>query len=162
MEIKTLPIENATTENSKEYGKLITLDGSNADYEDSTFSFTRDLFVQEFSDTVTFSMTMTFSGNKITPLLEYHENTVEVLIPTDNDIVLIMALGKNKPEPATFKALKISCGDAFSFAPNIWHYAPLVVNDKSAKTFVVFNQSTPDKDKVCVDLLEEYGYVLGV
>ena len=140
-----IKIENITKDNSKEFGTLVTDKFSEASYKDDSYSYFSKLSVNHFTEDVSFSIVQSYKeANGIVPTLEYHEKTVEVLIPT-GDIILVLAKGDKEPDIKTAKALLLKKGDAFIIDPYIWHYAPLTT-DKVVNTFVIFNCNTSDSD----------------
>lgn len=140
-----IKIEDITKENSKEFGTLVTDKFSQPSYKDDSYSYFSKLAVNNFTEDVSFSIVQSYKeANGIVPTLEYHEKTVEVLIPTD-DVILVLAKGDKEPDIKTAKALLLKKGDAFIINPYIWHYAPLTT-DKIVNTFVIFNCNTSDSD----------------
>lgn len=163
MSVKKLPVVDMTKVNSKKFGTLITSQGVKPAYKGNDFSFIKNIVVNRFKGDVSFSIVdVTKGANNITPVLEHHRQTKEVLIPTQSDIVLILALGNSKmPDLKTAKALRLKQGDAFMIDEQVWHYAPLTSKD-SSKVFVVFTSTTPDKDMYAVTLCDAFGMKLGI
>lgn len=156
MSIKTVALKKYTADQLKPYGRLISLDGKSPAFKSDAFSFIRDLGIVAFSESVSFCMVESRpAAQGLTPVLEIHEKTEEVLIPTTEPVVLVLALGSGKPDLNTLVAFTLQPGTAFAVAKGIWHYAP--ISEKPAKTFIIFNQSTPDKDLIQVDLQKEFG-----
>lgn len=163
MNIKKIPIENADNKNTREFGTLISSNYHPAKSKGSDFAFFMNIAENKFTGSVSFSIVDSYrTAGNITKSLEYHLKTKEALIPTQSDIVLILAKPKlEKPDISTAKAFRIKQGDAFILHEGVWHYAPLT-EEESAKTFVVFTSTTPYEDVVLVDLEKEFGAVLGV
>lgn len=150
-----LCIKEMNSENSREFGFFIENNNNNLLYKDNSFSYFSNLFINKFTEAVGFSIVQSYKeSDGIVPLLEYHSNTVEVLIPTE-DVVLVLANSlennKNKPDIFSAKALLLRKGCAFVIDYNIWHYAP-ITNEDSVNTFVIFNHNTSDIDTTKVKL----------
>lgn len=156
-----LKVKPMTAENSARFGVLASLEGTSPAFSDKSFNFTKHLAVIEpFSENVSLSMVEAFKeANGITPILENHSRTKEIIIPTGGDVVLILAEGKGKPDIQNAQALRLSCGQAFAIHANVWHFAPLSQNS-TVNVFIIFNETTPEKDTVQVDLAKEFNIVL--
>lgn len=144
------------------YGTLVDAGKLKPNYSDASFSFTKNIATAHFSEDVGFSIVKSFPDNRVTPLLEYHRNTKEVLIPTNGSVILVLALGEGSPDANTVLAFELECGKAFIVDANVWHYAPISVEKKEIDTFVIFNKNTSELDVVKVDLLDAFGYVIEV
>lgn len=162
MEVKKLEVLDMKG-NSEIFGTWISSNEVEPVYKGSDFSFIKNIAENKFAGLVSFSVVdVTKGANNITPVLEHHRKTKEVLIPTQSEIVLILAKGDDvKPDLNTAKALLLRQGDAFMIDEGVWHYAPLT-QEESSKVFVVFTSTTPDEDMYAVDLQENFGMVLGI
>ncbi|OQX29187.1 MAG: hypothetical protein B0D92_05050 [Spirochaeta sp. LUC14_002_19_P3] len=163
MNIQKIPVEIADNKNTKDFGTLISSNYHPAKYKGNDFRLFLNIAENKFAGNVSFSIVDSYrSAGNITASLEYHLKTKEALIPTQSDIVLILAKPKlETPDIATARAFRIKQGDAFIIHEGVWHYAPLTEKE-SAKTFVVFTSTTPYDDVVLVDLEKEFGRVLGI
>lgn len=161
MDGKKISVEMITKENSVSYGVLVTTEGIDPDYKDNGFSFTKHLAITNFSEKVSFSLVESYPENNIISILEYHNNTPEVLVPINNDIILVLATGQELPDENSIKAFKLLYGQAFIINSHVWHYAP-IVSDIATKTFVIFNENTPDNDVIQVNLNKALGYIIEV
>ena len=161
MNTKKFTIKDITKENSKAYGTLVELKGTTPAYKGEDFSFTKHLATTHFSEKVSFSMVESYPNNRLTGTLEYHNNTPEALVPVGEDVIITLALGENTPDPTTINAFRLKMGQAFIIDPKVWHYAPLT-ETKTTHIFVIFNESTPEKDVVQVDVEKELGFKIEI
>lgn len=130
-------------------------------YQGSDFSFFKNLATNRFEDTVGFSMVESYKNNNTITCLEYHRKTKEVIIPVQNDVILILSNGTDTPDIDNAQALLLKQGDGFIIDEGVWHYAPLTMHE-SSKIFIIFVAHTPDNDVYKVDLYDTFNCVLGI
>lgn len=89
----------------------------------------KPVFHQDFSETV----------------FEQHSNTPEVLVPLDEDVVLLLgrkdAFATGNMSGDAFSAFLVPRGAVVSIRPGIWHHAPMVLN-RSSRVIVLFSENT--------------------
>ncbi len=159
MEISTLKCTAVSSENFSEYGQLISSIEKTSNFSSGEFNFWNRLGEMHLTEKASICIVESFgAGGLKSKFLERHQRGSETLIPT-GDIIIVVALPGNeentKPNLETVKAYKIKKGDAVILAQNVWHYAPLT-EEKSVKTFVVFNTNTPEEDNLKIDLEETF------
>ena len=84
--------------------------------------------------------------------LERHFNTVEVVIPLDDVMVLPVAIGrepfdyKSQPRPEDVCGFYLRPGQMITFAPGAWHFGGFPVNKPEASFLVLTRRGTADED----------------
>lgn len=89
-------------------------------------------------------------------LLEKHQFSTQVFLPMSSDakFLVIVCLGKDKPDLSTLKAFEASNSQGISYYPGVWHYpitavgrqvdfACLVHEDDTANDCEIFNLDPP-------------------
>lgn len=82
-------------------------------------------------------------------IFEQHRNTPEVLIPVDEDVILLLgkeAAFKNEiPSKEDFEAFLVPRGTVVSINPGVWHHSPMAMN-KFSRVIVLFKENTSQND----------------
>ncbi len=133
----------------QEYGSYLDTDQAKPAYESEAFNFWNKLALLSFKS-ASFGLVESYPQSSLeSSTFEQHGNTPEVLIPTGGDIILVIALPKKEKKTEidieSVKAFLLPEGKAVVLKPYVWHFAPLV-KDRPVKTFVVFEEDTPDND----------------
>lgn len=149
MKERLLTVSDITMKDFQEYGFYLDAEMTQPAHESERFNFWNKLAVLPLKS-ASFCIVESYpQGAMESSTFEQHGDTHEVLIPTDGEIVLVIAL-PDKDDNAridmdTVKAFRLAAGKAVVLKPFVWHYAPLV-KDRPVKTFVVFEEDTPDDD----------------
>jgi len=160
MKDTVLACVDASVATFKPYGQFVSTANRTADATCQEFSFWNALGVMEASGPVSVCIVRAnLQPAMRETAMERHLKTTETLIPT-GDVVLVAALtdpnNKDLPDPATAQAFRVKKGDAVVFGPGVWHHAPLALTE-TCNVFVVFDQSTPEKDFYLVELEKTFG-----
>jgi len=154
-----LKLLDASDERFNEYGQFISTTTRSADASDTELSFWNKLAVMDHSGLTSVSIVQTYGKNGLEEhTLEQHTTTSEVLIPTDDIIVVAALSDKSKADMPDFesaKAFKVPKGSAIRFKKGVWHHAPLTTKELT-KTFVLFYENTPSEDFLAYDLDKEF------
>lgn len=155
-----LPCLKASDKEFSEYGQFISTTVRDSDASDNELSFWNKLAVMDHKGVTSVSIVQTYGKNGLEEhTLEQHKTTSEVLIPTD-DIIVVAALSQkeapNVPNLESAKAFFVPKGSAVRFKKGVWHHAPLTKKDVT-KTFVLFYENTPNEDFLAYDLDKEFG-----
>lgn len=160
MSEKKLEITTITHENSKKYGMLIDTVNNKPCFDTSNFSFFKNLVTNNFETEIGIGVVyLKENSNNMIEVLEYHKNTNEIIIPTE-DIILILSLPKEVPILSDTRAFFLETGKAFMIHKGVWHYAPISLERKRCSVFVLFSVDTPDNDVYKVNLQDTLGYNL--
>jgi len=149
MKERMLTVSDITVEDFQGYGLYLDTETAQPAHESEQFNFWNKLAVLPLKS-ASFCIVESYpQGAMESSTFEQHGDTPEVLIPTDGEIVLVIAL-PDKDDNAridmdSVKAFRLPAGKAVVLKPFVWHYAPLV-KDRPVKTFVVFEEQTPDND----------------
>lgn len=88
-------------------------------------------------------------------VFEQHNKTPEVLIPMDEDVILLLAKEdafKNEiPSNDDFEAFLVPRGTVVTLKPGVWHHAPMVL-EKESRVLVLFKENTSFEDIIVKDL----------
>jgi len=141
------------------YGQYISADSRPADAAVEELSFWNRLAVMEYPGKTSVSIVQTYGRNGLTEYtLEQHSRSEETIIPTD-DIYVVVGLSEasdaQRPDLSTVKAFFVPKGSAITFAKGVWHHAPLTELEQT-RSFVIFQETTPDEDLLVLDLPAEY------
>jgi ureidoglycolate hydrolase len=147
--------EQASDVSFTPYGQYITSLERAPDASGEELSFWNRLAVMDHEGHTSISIVQTYGKNGLEEhTLERHATTSEVLIPTD-DIIVVAALSQkddaDKPDLNTVKAFSVPKGSAVRFKKGVWHHAPLTQVEQT-QTFVLFYENTPDEDFLAYDL----------
>jgi ureidoglycolate hydrolase len=147
--------EQASDASFTPYGQFITTQERAADASGEELSFWNHLAVMDHAGLTSVSIVQTYGKNGLEEhTLERHATTSEVLIPTD-DIIVVAALSQkddaDKPDLKTVKAFYVPKGNAVRFKKGVWHHAPLT-QVAQTQTFVLFYENTPDEDFLAYEL----------
>ncbi|MFA5513882.1 MAG: ureidoglycolate lyase [Sphaerochaetaceae bacterium] len=150
---------DASDETFLKYGQFISTSDRGADAANDELSFWNKLALMDHSGLTSVSIVQTYGKNGLEEhTLEQHTTTSEVLIPTD-DIIVVAALSQkekpNVPDLESAKAFKVPKGSAIRFKKGVFHHAPLT-KEAVTKTFVLFYENTPEEDFLAYDLDKEF------
>ncbi|MDD3790961.1 MAG: ureidoglycolate lyase [Sphaerochaetaceae bacterium] len=142
-----------------EYGQFITTATRAADAAGEELSFWNKLAVMDHNGATSISIVQTYGHHGLEEhTLEQHSNTSEVLIPT-NDIIIVVALSEkerhDRPDLESVKAFRVPKGSAVRLKKGVWHHAPLTT-EAVTNTFVLFYENTPEEDFLAYELEEEF------
>jgi len=152
--IKLVP-KNCSSSEFEPYGIYISVDQKQPDYACPEFSFWNKLGIIESQKKCSVCIVESYPSNlSVATIFESHARTGETLIPVEDDILIVVGLSKsnskNEMDFNSIMAFFIKKGTAVILKPGTWHYAPIVINTK-VRTFVVFDNETPDTDVVKID-----------
>ena len=153
----TVSVSDPALPEFSEYGTLVTNEGKTPDTDNPAFRFWDQLGkIEEHANSIGIVQAFPQSP-RICPLLEKHNETSETLIPIEDEIVVVCALSRkdspDRPDLSTVKAVRVRRGEALVLRPGVWHYAPMVTEQK-VNTFVIFKAETPDHDLIKEEGLE--------
>ena len=157
IEIHQVP---ATDASFAPYGQCISSALRKPDSSGEELAFWNKLAVMDHEGHTSVSIVRTYGRNRLEEhTLERHERTSEVLIPTE-DIIVVAALSNaadpKMPDLDTVKAFSVPKGSAVRFKKGVWHHAPLT-QAEVANTFVLFYENTPDEDFLAYELDAQFG-----
>lgn len=89
--------------------------------------------------------------------IERHKNTTETIIPTSGRIYVVVATGTDRNDAEAFM---IPAGEAVTLNEGVWHSVPLVT-EHDTKSFIIFNEGTPESDFELA-MLTEKGFLYQV
>ena len=89
--------------------------------------------------------------------LERHNKTVELIMPVENDIILVLAKG-DADKVEDFSAFYVPVGSAAAINEGIWHQAPMCLpNNKVSSAFILYSEGTGARDKEQI-VLKDRGF----
>lgn len=154
MEIN-LKIRRITNENFCEYGEIIDISGEDPTFTCSRFEWYDRLGAWNLGKASFGMVCPVYTGDFSQPVLERHKGTNEIVIPLDEDVVVVVgkpdALEKSEPDKEDFGAFYVARGQAVVFSEGIWHEAPMTFAEK-AKVIVVYRDGTGEEDKQLVNM----------
>jgi ureidoglycolate hydrolase len=160
MEERRIACLKADSREFKPYGQHIGSLVRDPDADNGELKFWNRLAVMDHEGHTSVSIVQTYGKNGLEEhTLERHANTSEVLVPTE-DIIVVAALSSPedplKPDLDSVKAFFVEKGSAVRFKKGVFHHAPLT-KAAVANTFVLFYEHTPDEDMLAYELDEKYG-----
>ncbi|MFP4329193.1 MAG: ureidoglycolate lyase [Spirochaetaceae bacterium] len=145
----TLKVEELSQEAFAPYGAFVRTGQQDPAFESEDFNFWNKLAILDLNS-VSVGLVRSFpKGQMVSTTFEQHARSTETLIPADGEVVLVLAEPESKDTRQinldTVKAFRLQAGDSVVLHRNTWHFAPLV-KDKPVKTWVIFEEDTPDND----------------
>ncbi|MDR3305514.1 MAG: ureidoglycolate lyase [Clostridiales Family XIII bacterium] len=132
----------------REYGQLI----HDLSDEKLTTDFSHVKYwkkITEFSlpSVVSTSYLIGRKRNFVVTEMERHFNTNEVIIPLDNDAILVVAKPDAKTEsPVDVTAFYLRRSQGVVLHQNIWHVVPFPINADESAYFILFAKGTEEND----------------
>lgn len=160
METRTLTVEEITDETIAGYGRYVRTSQQEAAAKLEEFSFWNKLALVKHAVSSIGLVEVYAQDEMVSTTFEQHANTTETLIPANGDVVLVLgkpdAADTKKIDFDTIRAFRLRSGDAVVLDRATWHFAPLVKSG-SVKTWVIFEEDTPDNDLFMRHVDEEEG-----
>lgn len=152
----SLKIQRATPENFAGFGRIVLPYSRPADFSCAEFDWWGNLAELSLGETAEVGIVEGKNlGSYEQKILEQHQNSVEVMIPTENDIFLVLAkpdaFSKETVDPSDFAAFYAPLGAMIVLDPGVWHQGPMTLADR-ARAFVIFRGKTGSDDKVELDM----------
>ena len=170
-----LAIQQADGHNFAGYGSVVpypSFDRTEPAYEPTStgdgFSWYGRLLRERFDDDLSFGMVVSEASRSFEQrVFERHQRTVELLVPLDGDVVLILGQTGAIARPFYaehrdgtidpllehgFGAFRVAAGQAVVLGRGIWHSAPLAV--QRTRTLTCYREGTERDDVDAVDLAE--------
>lgn len=133
-----ITLKKITKENFFYYGKYYDESERIPNYSDSSFDWWNAVGIIDIQGRTSLGVVKSnFNSEFSEQVFEQHNNTPEVLIPIDDDVILL--LGKEQvfcneiPSKGDFEAFQVPRGKAVSINPGVWHHAPMTLKN-SVKT----------------------------
>lgn len=147
------------------YGQYIATVLRDPDSRGEELSFWNKIATMDHEGRTSVSIVQTYGKNGLEEhTLERHAKTSEVLIPTE-DIIVVAALSKADnpkiPDLNSVKAFSVPKGSAIRLKKGVWHHAPLT-KAEVVNTFVLFYENTPIEDYLAYELDTEFGLFYAV
>lgn len=145
----TLKVQEPTDEAFAPFGQYVRTDQQEPAFEGDLFNFWNKLSILDLNS-ISVGLVHSFPQKEmVNTSFEQHAQTTETLIPADGEIILVLAepdsSDTKKINLDSVRAFRLKAGDAVVLHKNTWHFAPLV-KDASVKTWVIFEEDTPDND----------------
>jgi|UPI0004021EF4 ureidoglycolate hydrolase len=163
--IYEIALKKINIENFCDYGTYIDESGIAPTYSDSAFDWWNAVGILEIEGNTSIGIVRPhFNPEFSEQLFEQHNLTPEVLVPIDDDAIVLVgkktAFDNGMPAKEDFEAFLVPKGMAVSLNPGIWHHAPMTLSG-SVKTLVLFKENTSFEDTIVKDLKEQ-GLVIKV
>lgn len=154
--IYEVALKNITRENIREFGDYFDVAGVEPTYSDAIFDWWNEVGFADLGGRASFGIVQPrFNPEFSETIFEQHSNTPEVLIPIDEDIIVLVAkkdaFSDGIPRLGDFDAFLVPKGTAVSLKPGVWHHAPMVMG-VSSRVFVIFKEKTSFEDCLTKDL----------
>ncbi len=160
METKTLTVQEISEANVAGYGRYIRTGQQDAAATLEAFSFWNKLAILDHASTSIGLVQVHKQDEAISTIFEQHTKTTEMLLPTTDDIVLVLAkpdeADQKKIDLETVVALRLPAGDAIVLDKATWHFAPHALRG-TVNVWVIFQEDTPDNDMFVRNVADENG-----
>lgn len=143
------------------FGRVVSRAGHTPAFASTEFDFYHALVTADFGGNVALSMVDSRDTSKVADTFERHFKTPELMVPMDNDIVIVVGEKSKKGLPGIghYEAFVVPQGSAVLIDAGVWHFAPFPVRD-SSRILIGFREGTPDSDVEILKTSEELGLVL--
>ena len=175
MRVIQLTVQQTNAHNFAGYGSVVPyplLDRTEAAYKPTFsgtgFSWYGRLLRERFEGDLSFGMVVPEASQSFEQhIFERHQKTVELLVPLDGDVVLILGQTGAIAQPLypehrdgtidplleqRFGAFRVAAGQAVILGRGIWHYAPLAA--QRTRVLTCYREGTERDDVEAVDLAE--------
>lgn len=154
--IYEIPVKEITRENITAYGQYFDTKGITPDFSDASFDWWNEIGLADINGRASFGIVNPkFNAEFSERVFEQHNSTPEVLIPIDEDVIVLVgkkdAFIKDAPKPEDFEAFLVPKGSAVCLNAGVWHHAPMV-KGVSSRVFVIFKEKTSFNDCLMKDL----------
>jgi ureidoglycolate hydrolase len=139
--MKTIKIEPLSLEAYKTYGTYAHMINPNDErIGDGQVEFYRDQLQLDVSpqSLLSYSCCRVEKRPLVLDGLEYHKNCYEVVLPLDNDILLLVAPAtpESKPPLDRVRGFFVPKGTAITVKAGVWHGCPFSANDNVANVLI--------------------------
>jgi ureidoglycolate hydrolase len=151
-----IALKNITRENFSEFGQYLDESGSIPTFSGPAFDWWNAVGILDMKGKISLGVVKpNFMPDFSEQVFEQHNNTQEVLIPIDDDVILLLgttnAFQDEIPSEDAFEAFRVPKGTVVSLNPGVWHHAPMTLKG-SVRTLVLFRENTSFEDIVIQDL----------
>jgi len=151
-----LKLQKANEANFAEYGMYIGGPNRAADHSENAFDWWNGLAKLDFGATASLGIVRAkYTGNFSQNIFEQHAHSIEVLIPLDNDIVIVVgkpcALNGDTCNHEDFAAFLVPKHSIVVLNKGVWHRAPMTFSD-TANVLVLFKDNTSANDTKLIEL----------
>jgi len=139
--MRTVKIETLSLEAYKTYGNYANMiNPSDEKIGDGQIEFFRDqiqLYVAPNS-MLSYSCCRVEKRSLVLDAMEYHADCYEMVLPLDNDILLLVAAAGSEKIPPLNKVrgFYVPKGTAISIKPGVWHGCPFSANENVANILI--------------------------
>ena len=139
--MKTIKIETLSLEAYKTYGTYANmLNPRDEKIGEGQVEFYRDQLQLDVSpqNLLSYSCCRVEKRPLVLDGLEYHKNCYEVILPLDNDILLLVAPATPESKPPLDKicGFFVPKGTVITVKPGVWHGCPFSANEKVANILI--------------------------
>jgi ureidoglycolate hydrolase len=151
-----IQLKKITKSNFEHYGSYFDENGTDPTYSDKYFDWWNAVGIIQIEGRSSLGIVRPKSNPFFSEqVFEQHNNTPEVLIPLDEDVIILLgkasAFDTAVPSKDSFEAFLVPKGTAVSLNPGVWHHAPMVMSQYS-RVMVLFKENTSFEDSIVKDL----------
>jgi ureidoglycolate hydrolase len=139
-------------DNYKPFGQFVCLPTKKPTIQDDIVKYWANLAGFEISGAIDVGWVTMKKRPLLLTQLERHFETVEVVIPLDDTLLLPVAFGRHpfdyqsQPMAEDVRAFYLHPGQMITFAPGTWHFGGFPLNKPEASFMVFTKRGTADKD----------------
>jgi ureidoglycolate hydrolase len=154
-----IALKSITKDNFSDYGKYFDESDITPTYSDTAFDWWNAVGIIDIQGKTSLGVVKpNFNSEFAEQVFEQHSKTPEVLIPIDDDVIVLVgkvkAFDNAVPDEDDFEAFLVPKGKAVSLNPGVWHHAPMTLSG-SVRTIVLFKENTSFEDIVVKDLSKQ-------
>lgn len=82
---------------------------------------------------------------------EYHNDTGEILLPIDGDVIIHVAPASNAKVPELTEAFIVPAGTVVQLWTGVWHYSPFAIDKPVVNCLIALPNRTYMNDCVCIN-----------
>jgi len=145
-----LKLQKISKETFSQYGIYINRPADAPAHSEESFDWWDNLAVFDFGGKVSVGIVRAKNtGDFQQNVFEYHRDSIEVLIPIDDDVIIVV--GNSITEaPHGFDAFLVPRNGVVALNKGVLHRAPMCLNNK-ADTLVMFKEATASADTQLVE-----------
>ncbi|MDD5727226.1 MAG: ureidoglycolate lyase [Victivallales bacterium] len=154
--MKTLTVQELSIEKFARYGQFADMLNPGGDFiGKKPLAFFRDMLQQNLKNpAISYSILHVSPRRKVIDVSEYHDDSAEMFMPLDSDVIAHVAPADCGPEVPVEKIelFRVPKGTMVILRPGVWHHAPFVPDGETASVLIALPERLYMTDCKVVDI----------